>query len=1498
MQPSNQWLINLSKNESLWTQQLDSVPSMIYFEYAQLKSLAREGQVYGVLLQCKDTYETILKIPVIMTLVIIDSDPKYKDGAEYAEIMKAFLESPMSMGNWDNLARVIVSKNKNLQLPEDLIEILKRTRRLYSAEITATVSNVVNWRNETIGHGALKFQDDVSYQEEVSSLLTLLKEYFSGVGKFSIKGLYDDCYFQCGENKLVAGCYERNIDNVSMSLHVAAQTFPVANYVNDCDLKWYLFESFYRRKNLVKYNSFIDGKNNTIQNKYFSDLFAKHVLQGSKASAVTSDYISREEDLILEYLHMPSDYVAPTRIVELLQEKMAKIEKGVITISMERGTGKSAFANKMSGLYHPKPLMKNSLSRCYHVSNAALRGLSDFTNSINNGFRHSFNPADDFWGSTEELPSLSLETDNPAESMAEFLNFYHEKYRKDYTILIIDGIDETTEQAERILDYIPSKDQLEDGVFVVLTTRFADEETVKGKSKKYIDKAAKLADSLLEVRRHDEINVDLLNRYIDHYTKTFKFEQHIDKETLIEKSDYRILYLRAYLGISDRVDLDNTNETKFIKSYMDYILSFYGISQKQTLKEIAVSIALFPGISIKQYQEYLNCQEITYEFVGLFNDLMPLLTVTHLDGEDVYEFADTAYADFVIEQYSDIVKDVIHYFNDSLKVHLGLYLKNGRALQSGNTTENRNEKKINESIMFFSEGLLGIWYKSKFNSLLFNLFFSNLNVFNLARQLIRDEWSSIGYGFIIKREIINVLVEGLYLSLQNKSGKACETWARKVTNALNKSEGYYFLENLRYTSKFIDLYKYLLKNYERIKNIKYWFWALMAFDDYEKIRKIVKEKGEEYNFAVYCRVGSKEQYEKIFGPIDSPKIEEQVLNCLIYHYRSKGDIERIKTCIGLIEKKGYKLYNKHFLQYFNKPVKQKRDNSIIDNACEILQNFSLPLNNTTLLKKIVDCISLSNRYKWKDIPINLKNLYHAFYKRLCFEKENGNIERFLESICHYFAICNLPFECLLRELIDANFAFYNPVEFVEYECSCNRKPLGGLLVNGIDNNFNEYDKEGLRVLSPLNKTDFFEEPTINSFEAEPFINNISIIESYNLQQHIEVNVTEELETNGIFNSDFEVDAFINKDGRIQFEYYYNNEDEVLQLIMNWIKELKDSNYVQNKYTNLLLFILMTVPIEFEYYRCIKLEKPLLTLEELVFTTDTCAFLFWCFKCCGVSLSTLNKIQTLHGHIYCTDNALILLRRYFENGEFDQFNTLLSKMEETIPLIDKYLITNRLTEAMCEIQKYRFLMVRRNCRCYNNFDQYIIESVSNRIKKIIKLIKDFSTDKDFVDVAYNIELLLEFAWQTRDWKVGKSYCQLLINLLNEKIGDCTYIQTESIKDEILVVENCKRVFSLLANEKDEAINCKVNMVSSYNQLVNQNVVTGWGSGPRVTTFFHIISDIQDEGKRDMFNKISNGNIDISDIQTISSGNKNDLRNRLSFILNNVYGCQIDFFRGFL
>ncbi len=1033
MRSSNQWLINLSKDESLWAKELDSVPSMIHFEYMQLKNLAEQGQVYGVLLQCKDTYETILRIPVIMALVVIDSDPKYKDGSEYNDIMKAFLESPMSMGNWNNLARVIIKNNKKLNLPENLIKILERTRKLYNTEITTKVSDVVAWRNDTIGHGALKFEDDANYQEEVKSLLNLLKEYFDGEGKLSIKRLYDSIYFQCGENKLVGDCYDKNAEH-DLFLHIAGNSYIVSNYINDSDLKWYLFESFYCRKNLVKYSSYIDGKNNTVQNKYFADLYERHVLQGNKDVAVASDYISRAEDLILEYLNMPTDYVKPEKLVELLQEQMDALGKGVITIFMERGTGKSAFANQMSGLYHSKPLLKNTLSRCYHVSNTALRGVSDFTNSITNGFRHSFNPADDLWGSTEELPSLTLESEKPAEDMAEFLNFYHDKYRKDYTILVIDGIDETTEQSEFILNYIPSKERLDDGVFVVLTTRFSDEKTVQGKSKKYIEKATQLADGQLEIRRHDEINTELLKRYIEKHESRFSLNNSIDKEALIKKSDYRILYLRAYLAMKDQVALDSTNETKFIESYMNYLLLFYGINQKQKLKEIAVSIALFPSISIKKYQEYLNCQEITYEFVGLFNDLLPLLTVVHFDGEDCYEFADAAYEDFVIEEYPDVVKDVIRFFYQSLENNV---LSRAKITLDNGVYYNPflvEEKKINNDILFFSTGMLSIWEKSKNHKNVSNLFFDQVGVLHLYKIIQDYPWGRYGYGKILKKELSNCILQCLYEGMKEKCGKKYriennEKWLSKTNQFVCQND---FCEFIYSNKTFIKIRDMLITNYLKFDAIEDWFWVLSRVVSLDVV-EIVKHFKKEIAFVKYIfgkfpfdRNGElpvKLKYkwtELLLNASFTSKNETVILNHILVYYKNNRsecrDKGLIEAYIDKIKRQGYqisiepKMVERLVNHGVQKRILRNMFHSEVKKATKILLNYCEPIvaDSADYSFPYIGVnlgIGISRTYdflKHVDKAIvdedDVKALHVAYYNRICYELKNRNLVKFLEAV--------------------------------------------------------------------------------------------------------------------------------------------------------------------------------------------------------------------------------------------------------------------------------------------------------------------------------------------------------------------------------------------------------------------------------------------------------------------------------------------------------------------
>ena len=149
-------------------------------------------------------------------------------------------------------------------------------------------------------------------------------------------------------------------------------------------------------------------------------------------------YIKREEERIFEYLNAPVEYVEPKWLVKELEERMEELGQGVITIFMERGTGKSAFANQMNGLYHSNTLIQAAFSRSYHIQNAVLRGISDFVNAINFGYRHSCNSDDDLYGSEEELPVISLHDENLQQSLASLEYSYYLEALKDTIALLED----------------------------------------------------------------------------------------------------------------------------------------------------------------------------------------------------------------------------------------------------------------------------------------------------------------------------------------------------------------------------------------------------------------------------------------------------------------------------------------------------------------------------------------------------------------------------------------------------------------------------------------------------------------------------------------------------------------------------------------------------------------------------------------------------------------------------------------------------------------------------------------------------------------------------------------------------------------------------------------------------------------------------------------------------------------------------------------------------
>ncbi|MCR4788909.1 MAG: ATP-binding protein [Lachnospiraceae bacterium] len=1290
----NQWLIDLSSKESVWAKELDPIPSMIWTSYSQLRNLAENGQVYGSMLQCKDLFEMLYKIPIIMAMIVIDSDPKYKDGSAYTDIIRTELASPMSMGQWDTLASVIIKKNKDLSLPVSIIEILKKTRSLYSQEVTPNVPSIINWRNEAIGHGALRFEDDDSYKQEIESLIAMLREYFDGEGDTSIKGLYENTFFLIDEKKLTgeisADCFKGN----SFILYIEGTQFDVDNYANSHDLRYYLFDSFFCKKNLIKYTNYENGQSELLKNKYFSDLYEKHVIRSDKDFDLFSDYISREEDMILEYLNTPIKYIKPVGLVNKLIDVMDDIGHGVISIFMERGTGKSAFANQMSGLYHRVSLIKNSFSRCYHVQNTALRGMRDFVNSLNFSFRHSYDAFQDMWGSNEAMPTLNDDTDDPAKDMSEFLNYYHERYRRDYTILLIDGIDEANEMSQEILNYLPSPDMLDEGVFIVLLSRFKDEETVHGSSRRYIETAEKASQACISMHRKDDINIKILKECISSQIREGNLPEDTDIDMLVKKADHRFLFLKAYLAVGPDMDLDSNDEYSFIRSYMDHIMSFYGHIQIRKLQEIAATIALFPSISIQKIHEYMNCPEITYEFVGLLNVLLPVLTIRHVDGEDIYEFADAVYAEYVLSQYTDVEGTIIDFFYDSMAIHLSDYLE-GNGFRRISKTDNNNKEEqqhLTRSIVFFSEGIISIWDKSKDNDTLRKGFFSKHTPLCLTFRLIDDDWAFNGYGAYLRRELQDSLCSAIYYCLQNDSDPPARKWSsdlnhiytQKCSDVADDLETLYWSKYCIYNaSMFTDVCRYALEKRNSL-DISEWLWLFEKEPNDEIVNALSTDIDLAEAFTDYYlnrEVPDQLEWLKALADIIlDPEKEETVLNNLLDQYLSSCFYDQYeedaKECLSKIKSKGYPLDESIFPegievleeQLENGTYQAEQEKKRIQKTIDDLLDFDTPLFNADSDFEH-DRFILSTSSEDSNIE-EFKKLYAAYYKRICYEKDAGRL-------------------------------------------------------------------------------------------------SVLITHDTLLYFHI-------------------VDMLKNE---------YGDKEEFFSGIKYWISEIKQYIGTDTYFAARVLMGLMNEGVKWLDSNG-REEEGITMLEEAVCNYSSLAFFSQHHTRMGTNL-TAGVFEKILSNIYCTDDAIALLKRFRKAGMEDRFDTLMLRIEKGVKEIDSILTVNNDFLAKLELQKFQFVRYRKKIGFTSSFDDYIEREIDNFKNKIKKELNDLSRNTDFTDIAFNVELVMEYMWQTGQWERADEICDSLTKILVIRDGSTDSVIKKSIQLELDKIARCKELTKMMA-----------------------------------------------------------------------------------------------------
>ena len=660
------WIIELSSDSSVWSDELigeGSVwPAPIVFNYKRLRDMMKQGNVYGSILQIKDLHEMILKISVITALIYLDE--KFENELlDETDIVDKLMQKKFAFGDWTYLATEILlcsdqsslrtkkrKRKEAFQLPIGIANVLYYTEILVGKEV-GQYPNVSNWRNDTIGHGMIRFEDDEEYKIELRALLENLKEYFSG----PLNEVYKNLYFSYGNQRFVGDSNPLTEEN-PLKLIVGDEIIKVCRYSIRC----FFFDTFRYNQREIKYLNYFSGKEDIESIEMFSNYLAKYDIRVKMEEDVArKKRIWDSEEKMYSCLISPDKYQVPSGLESALQEYIDSKDKGIITLCMNRGTGKTAFAYSVDGIngQASQKVFPRMVVRSYSIGTLVSRGINDFFGYMKDAYTKT--RTDHSRSSSEDDPRISLYDENPKQAMADLLNYYRDIYEEtfmiDTLVLIIDGIDELTEETSVINKWLLDSrdiDLLDDGIFIIYTSRFEDECEDSRATQNRIREKVVNSDKVIEISRESDINKELLRNYVK--TRNNKMsDEEID--VLLERTEYRFLYLKVYIQKNGLVIPDTVHNSAkdVIRLFIDSLLSRYNEMQRSMMLRLLACFGTYGRIGIQDYIKYFLGETITYRFIGIINDLQPILTSVGDNEGRKYELANEEYMEYVRETYRD-----------------------------------------------------------------------------------------------------------------------------------------------------------------------------------------------------------------------------------------------------------------------------------------------------------------------------------------------------------------------------------------------------------------------------------------------------------------------------------------------------------------------------------------------------------------------------------------------------------------------------------------------------------------------------------------------------------------------------------------------------------------------------------------------------------------------------------------------------------------------------
>ncbi|MBS6396154.1 MAG: hypothetical protein KH452_03225 [Clostridiales bacterium] len=640
------------------------IPAAIEAELSNLEEKYRTQNWFGAILAIKDGYEILMKYSCLALCALI-----YGVGEEDFFRILTNPEKSMSLGDWCNDLLNAAARSTYIRQNAEYSDYCKSLSTLISD------TGIVPWRNNTLGHGVMKFSADQEMIRDIAEkrrkLYDFLKEQQRTLERIAV---YDAPEKQMELSPFVIWDTGRILMFDSMDRDGTSRYLDCTERcrVKRADILW-----TEKRK------------------KYYGALNAANEVKDYSAG-----YIS-DLDEILSAFHKTYDYEKPQYLTDCVRGWLKKYDSGIFLLSGDRGTGKSAFVYACDELQHDKGSQKIKLSfdgiktavRAYYASRTEMLSSDEAVQNI-----------------LEQLQSTpddkSVRIRGIAESawvrlpLAEKIKAYQRAYREicgtDKMLVFVDGIDELTEHNGGLLESLPEAGNVPEGVYLIVTCRSV-KERIPALAADFCGRH-RFTEQVLFDRTQE--NGVLLKRYLK---KQLKIED-VLADKMAEMMDYRFSAV-PLLSVMKKEDIemlvktrDRLDDWTILEEYMRRLSIRYGKAYFCRLLHMAVILAETPAEAL-DLQEVAWLSEnhgLTTREIAFLYDLRPLLMEFRDYRGAVYGFSGAGWVEAIRNLYPDSLKQLaLEWEQDLLEM---------------NTTEENVYPEIQWNSFLYKASVLGYYF--------------------------------------------------------------------------------------------------------------------------------------------------------------------------------------------------------------------------------------------------------------------------------------------------------------------------------------------------------------------------------------------------------------------------------------------------------------------------------------------------------------------------------------------------------------------------------------------------------------------------------------------------------------------------------------------------------------------------------------------------------------------------------------------------------------------